>query len=213
MAIAGNTVISNRGNSHDLPIRCSDRTARMFMSIVENRIISNRNHGSDLPASWRTLYQLSRVDDRAELSVGERADQIAEWIRLTAGVQEPAQLGQVSRGGRGNTGGINAAARQLPGVTRQEAQRAVRIAGIEPEAREAARDAGLDDNQSALLRIAAAHRARRQIASHSRALRPVEQPAKGMSHAVAESRWRGSAAVLARSRYFCGRSEIFVAGH
>ena len=59
----------------------------------------------------------------------------------------------------GPRGGVRATAREL-GVTRQEAQRAIAIAiaiaSIEPEAREAAREAGLDDNQSALLRIAAA---------------------------------------------------------
>jgi hypothetical protein len=149
----------------------------MFMSIVENRIISNRNHGSDLPASWRTLYELSRVDTatleraisdvdarlweisenlhRAELSVGERADQIAEWIRLTEAERISAQVEPEIPRGRGRPeSGINAAARQLPGVDRNEAQRAIRIAGIGPEAREAARQAGLDDNQSALLRIA-----------------------------------------------------------
>jgi hypothetical protein len=27
-------------------------------------IISNRNHGSDLPPSWRTLYQLTKVEDK-----------------------------------------------------------------------------------------------------------------------------------------------------
>lgn len=57
--------------------------------------------------------------------------------------------------GRGHRpeGGVRAAARTL-GVNRNEARRAVRIAGIAPEAKEAARKAGLDDNQSALLKIA-----------------------------------------------------------
>lgn len=51
-------------------------------------------------------------------------------------------------------GGVRAAVRELPGVTRQEAQRAIKIDGITPEAHEAARQAGLNDNQSALLKIA-----------------------------------------------------------
>jgi hypothetical protein len=58
------------------------------------------------------------------------------------------------QGGRPE-GGTRAAAREL-GVNREEARRAVRIASIAPQAREAAREAGLDDNQSALLRIASA---------------------------------------------------------
>jgi hypothetical protein len=99
------------------------------------------------------LMEIAENLHRAELSVAERADQIAEWVRLTTD-QEPAQVGPVS-GGRGNTGGIRAASREL-GITRQEGQRAIRIASIAPEAREAARAAGLDDNQSALLKVASA---------------------------------------------------------
>lgn len=40
------------------------------------------------------------------------------------------------------------------GVGKDEAHRAVKIAGITPEAEEAAREAGLDRNQSALLKVA-----------------------------------------------------------
>jgi hypothetical protein len=52
-------------------------------------------------------------------------------------------------------GGDSAAARDL-GITRQEIQRAEAIAGIEPEAKEAVVAAGLDSNQSVLLKIASA---------------------------------------------------------
>jgi uncharacterized ParB-like nuclease family protein len=103
------------------------------------------------------LMEISENLHRAELTVGERADQIAEWIRLT----QPAQLGPAvlsdgrSSGPQHAPSGINAATREL-GITRQEGQRAVRIASIAPEARAAAREAGLDDDQSALLRVAAA---------------------------------------------------------
>jgi hypothetical protein len=45
------------------PLRCSDRTARRFMAIANNTVLSNRTHVSDLPPSWGTLYALSRVDD------------------------------------------------------------------------------------------------------------------------------------------------------
>jgi ParB-like chromosome segregation protein Spo0J len=93
------------------------------------------------------MWEIAENLHRAELTVLKRKEQIAEWIEL-----KRAQVGQVS-GGRGNKGGISAAAEQL-GVTRQEAQRSVRIASITPEAKEAARDAGIDDNQSKLLEIA-----------------------------------------------------------
>ncbi len=57
--------------------------------------------------------------------------------------------------GRGNEGAISKAVRDL-GIDRTEAQRAVKIASIAPEAKEAARAAGLDDNQSVLLAVARA---------------------------------------------------------
>ena len=110
------------------------------------------------------LMEIAENLHRAELTAGERADQIAEWIRLTSPDQtEVGQVGPLS-GGRGHAGGIRAAARELPvsGETeearRHSVRRAVRIASIAPEAREAAREAGLDDNQSALFRVAAAPR-------------------------------------------------------
>jgi len=102
------------------------------------------------------LMEISENLHRAELTVGERADQIAEWISLTTPTPSEVSTQVVSnpQGGRPE-GGVRAAAREL-GVNREEARRAVRIASIAPEAREAAREAGLDDDQSALLRVAAA---------------------------------------------------------
>jgi ParB family chromosome partitioning protein len=47
--------------------------------------------------------------------------------------------------------GINAAARVL-GIERTEAQRAVKIASLSPEAKDKARELNLDNNQTALLR-------------------------------------------------------------
>jgi len=45
----------------DLPF--GRRTAHMLMVIAENPFLANGNHGSHLPASWRTLYELTRVDE------------------------------------------------------------------------------------------------------------------------------------------------------
>lgn len=38
------------------------RTAQCLMNIAEHSILTDANHGSHLPASWRTLYELTKVD-------------------------------------------------------------------------------------------------------------------------------------------------------
>lgn len=101
---------------------------------------------------------------RAELSAQQRSDQIAEWIRLTEEKQAQevsAQVVQKPQGGRPE-GGRSAAAREL-GINREQARRAEKIASLSDEAKEAARDAGLDDNQSALERAARAESSEEQV--------------------------------------------------
>jgi N6-adenosine-specific RNA methylase IME4 len=41
----------------------SARTAQMLIRISEHPAISNPNHGSDLPVSWRSLYELTKLDE------------------------------------------------------------------------------------------------------------------------------------------------------
>jgi hypothetical protein len=38
------------------------RTADRLMAIAANPVLSNSTHGSNLPPSWRTLYELTKVD-------------------------------------------------------------------------------------------------------------------------------------------------------
>jgi ParB family chromosome partitioning protein len=102
---------------------------------------------------------------RAELSVQERADHIAEWVRLTEEKTAGASCASSLKDGRKagpqhQPSGINAAVREL-GIDRTEAQRAVKIAGIAPEAKAAADEAGLN-TQKARLEIAAKGEARHQ---------------------------------------------------
>ncbi len=68
---------------------------------------------------------------RSDLTVAERAEHIAEWVRLTGDrlTGQPAQLAPPvkPRGHAQQSSGINAAVREL-GINRTEAQRAVKIA-------------------------------------------------------------------------------------
>lgn len=121
--------------------------------------------GSDVDAR---LIEIAENLHRAELTTIERSEQVAEWIELTEEKAVSAQLEpKLSARGRDGEGrpesGIKAAARELA-IDRNEAQRAVKIAGITDEAKEAARAAGLDDNQSVLLKIARAEPERQKEA-------------------------------------------------
>lgn len=129
------------------------------------------------------LWEIAENLHRAELTVQERAEHIAEWVKLTE-AKAKAQLAPSEKshtGGRPDKG-INAAVREL-GLDRTEAQRAVKIASLSDEAKEAVKAAGLSDNQSALLKIA-------------KAADPVAKVAelttkRTLSDAEAEAKWRG----------------------
>lgn len=104
--------------------------------------------GSEISArQWEIAENLHR----AELTVAERAEHIAEWVRLTEG-DKVGQVAPLSTG-RGNEGGVRAASRDL-GIERTEVRRAVKIDSLAPEAKAEAKASGLDDNQSALLAAA-----------------------------------------------------------
>jgi hypothetical protein len=107
------------------------------------------------------LWEIAENLHRAELSPLERSKHVAEWTRLTEERRKEVsgQVVQKPQGGRPESG-ISAAARELPipGKTqdakRKNVERALKIDSITPEAQEAARAAGLDRNQAALLKIA-----------------------------------------------------------
>jgi ParB family chromosome partitioning protein len=113
------------------------------------------------------LWEIAENLHRAELTAQERSDHIAEWIRLLEEKQErereeqnqPSQVGTAEIGYKKpppqSESGTNAAAREL-GISKTQAHRAKLIASIPDEVKQAAADAGLADNQSALERIAKA---------------------------------------------------------
>ena len=112
------------------------------------------------------MWEISENLHRADLTVLERGEQETEWMALAEAeipaaqvVQEETRVGYKSPPVTPESG-LSLAARNLPipGATddakRKHLDRSVKIASIAPAAKEAAREAGLGDNQSALLAIA-----------------------------------------------------------
>ena len=104
------------------------------------------HESEDLARMWEIAENLHR----AELTVLERDEQIAEWVRLSDVVSR--QHDAKPKTGRPE-GGTRAAAREL-GLSEPDARRAVKVSELTQEAKDAAREVGLDDNRSALLRAA-----------------------------------------------------------
>lgn len=96
-------------------------------------------------------HEIAENLHRSELTVAERAEHVAEWVRLAGGAVSD-KLSETRREGR--PGEASAVARGL-GLPEREVQRAVKVASISEQAKQAAISAHLDNNQSALLKIAA----------------------------------------------------------
>lgn len=111
----------------------------------------------------RRLREISENLHRAELTVQERAEQVAEWVDLVGQREKLSQLATVSKGGRGKEGGERKASREL-GLDKDEVNRSRKIASIAPAAKEAAKAHGLDDTQSALLQVAKEPTPEKQVA-------------------------------------------------
>jgi hypothetical protein len=105
----------------------------------------------DLTEDQARMWEIAENLHRAELTALERSEQIAEWVRLAGKLFQDETVS----GGRGNEGGVRKAARQL-GVNHVDAHRSMKIAGLSDEAKAAAREAGLENNRSALLSAASA---------------------------------------------------------
>jgi ParB-like chromosome segregation protein Spo0J len=104
---------------------------------------------SDIDAK---LWEIAENLYRAELTKLQHDEQVAMWIRLTNEKEVSAQVAPKPKGGR-PAGGVRAAARDL-GIDRDAASRAIKVASLSDEAKEAAREHGLDDNRTALLEAA-----------------------------------------------------------
>jgi ParB/RepB/Spo0J family partition protein len=103
------------------------------------------------------LWEIAENLHRADLTALQRDEHVAEWIRLSekraADIEAVAQVEPRDSKGKFKESGIRAAAREL-GVERNTAQRAVKVDSLTDEAKEVAKEAGLDNNRSALLEAA-----------------------------------------------------------
>lgn len=131
------------------------------------------------------MWEIAENLHRADLTALERAEQVAEWVRLAEERGLSRQLDEKMPRGRPESGRARAS-REI-GVSEPQARRAEKIDSLAPEAKEAAIAAGLDKNQSALLDAAKAETADAQV-------RVIEQKARQAEQMKAERRAKDKAA-------------------
>jgi ParB family chromosome partitioning protein len=110
----------------------------------------------------RQLWTVAENLHRSNLTTLQRAEHVAKWKRLVKELDGDGQAAQP--GGRQRTDkGISGTARKL-GVKRETVRRSEEIAKISPKAKAAAKSAGLDRKQDALLKVAKEATAEAQVA-------------------------------------------------
>jgi ParB family chromosome partitioning protein len=109
----------------------------------------------------RELLEIAENLHRADLTALDRSNQIARWAELTAA--KVAQLEPPSGGHQPQDKGIRKVAADLR-LDRADVQRAVKVASLSDEGKQAARDHGLDDNRTALLEVAKETTPEKQVA-------------------------------------------------
>lgn len=156
-----------------------------------NEIDTQIFEGSDLDFKKAEIVENLH---RADLTVIEKAEWAAELVRLCEEEEadKPGRLDLISKGGRGKKGGVAQAARALrkPGESEEAARSRVRrdlqVAGMAPEAKEAAKTAGLARNQSALVSVAKEKSRETQVAKvHEIAERKRVAPSRAQTRAPA----------------------------
>lgn len=122
----------------------------------------------------RQLWHYAENIDRVDLTAVEYADAVAE--RAKAAIKKAARVAN-SGGRQPNDKGISKAAKAL-GTSRDDVRRSTKIAAISSDAKKAALEAGLANNDAALLKVAKEATAKAQvckvheIANRKRASKP-----------------------------------------
>lgn len=166
----------------------------------------------DDAAKLGRMVEVAENLHRREIKSLDRDLLSAEWFRLLEERRKQAQ--GVSRqvaakpsGGR-PSGGVRQAARSL-NVSEKALRRSLQVAKLSPEAQEAARAHGLDDNQSALLEAAKAPTPEAQVEVLRRRHEP-EQPSSPppMEAPTAQLFSAWSAANVEAQNEFLGSEEV-----
>ncbi len=122
------------------------------------------------------IWQLMENLYCAELTPLQRAEHVAELVQLVKDGEKGVQVAHPG-GQQPHDRGISRAAKIL-GFTREEVSRSQAIAGISEEAKEKAKEIGLDKKQSALLKIAKENGSKAQLAKieEIKASKPTSVP-------------------------------------
>lgn len=133
------------------------------------------------------LWEISENLHRAELDHQDKADQIEEWRRL---MLDKVRNDSAPSNAQPKDQGFRKAAEAL-GVDEKTVRNAEKIASIAPEAKEAAREAGLTNSQKALLTVARAEPSRQlavvQEIQQARALKVEQDVQNRAAQAFAEA--------------------------
>jgi hypothetical protein len=110
----------------------------------------------------REMQEIAENLHRSDLTVLERDEQIARWIELEAASRIYTTCGNSSKPGPKTSVAPSA---EAIGINREAGRRAVKVASLSQAAKDAAREAGLDDNRSALLEAASKPTVAEQVAA------------------------------------------------
>lgn len=133
-------------------------------------------------------WQIAENLHRAELTTLERDQHVARWVELVSAPQVSSQSATKPEGGRPESG-VRKAAREL-NIPKDDAHRAVKVASLSDEAKEAARETGLDDNRTVLLKAAKADPDEQADVIHFEAARRAQKPDPAKDAENASMRWR-----------------------
>jgi ParB family chromosome partitioning protein len=157
-----------------VPLTCVERSGRYLLIAGRHRLEALRVLGReeapvrvvDFDDIEARLWTISENLHRSELTVAQRAEQVAEYADLAKQKREAERVsGQLAQKPPGRPeSGDSLAARDL-GITREEIRRAQTIAALPEATKETARSLGYDDNQSALLKAARETTPEAQIAA------------------------------------------------